>query len=63
MKLPYYLVFLSLITLIAWSSCRQEKNTTNETVITSFYPTSKPCTRWWWFATEIKKEDIKHQLD
>ena len=20
-------------------------------------------TRWWWFATDIKKEDIKHQLD
>ncbi|MEO5906580.1 MAG: glycosyl hydrolase, partial [Saprospiraceae bacterium] len=29
----------------------------------SFYPTSKPCTRWWWFATEIKKPDIRHQLD
>lgn len=29
----------------------------------SFYPTSKPCTRWWWFATEIKKTDIKSQLD
>jgi hypothetical protein len=27
------------------------------------YPTSKPCTRWWWFATEIKKSDIKYQLD
>lgn len=27
------------------------------------YPTSKPCTRWWWFATEIKKEDVRHQLD
>ena len=29
----------------------------------SFYPTTKPCTRWWWFATEIKKPDIKYQLD
>jgi len=29
----------------------------------SFYPSSKPCTRWWWFATEIKKPDIRHQLD
>ena len=29
----------------------------------SFYPTTKPCTRWWWFATEIKKADIRHQLD
>ncbi len=29
----------------------------------TFYPSSKPCTRWWWFATEIKKPDIKYQLD
>jgi len=35
----------------------------NEREVTQFYPTTKPCTRWWWFATEIKKPDIKHQLD
>lgn len=29
----------------------------------SFYPTSKPGTRWWWFATEIEKADIRYQLD
>ena len=29
----------------------------------SIYPTTKPCTRWWWFATEIKRPDIKYQLD
>ncbi len=28
-----------------------------------FYPNSLPATRWWWFATEIKKPDVKHQLD
>lgn len=28
-----------------------------------FYPSAKPCTRWWWFATEIKKSDIRYQLD
>jgi len=28
-----------------------------------FYKTSKPYTRWWWFASVIKKEDIKQQLD
>ncbi|MDQ3017736.1 MAG: hypothetical protein M3R25_13580, partial [Bacteroidota bacterium] len=27
------------------------------------YANSKPLTRWWWFATEIKKEDIRYQLD
>lgn len=29
----------------------------------TFYPTSKPSTRWWWFATEIKQSDIRYQLD
>ena len=24
---------------------------------------AKPYTRWWWFASEIKQEDIKQQLD
>ena len=28
-----------------------------------YYPTSKPGTRWWWFATEIKPEDVRYQLD
>lgn len=28
-----------------------------------FYPSSKPGARWWWFATEIKRPDIRHQLD
>lgn len=27
------------------------------------YPDSKPLARWWWFATQIQKEDVKHQLD
>ena len=29
----------------------------------SLYPTAKPYTRWWWFASEIKNEDIKNQLN
>jgi hypothetical protein len=28
-----------------------------------YYKTSKPYTRWWWFASIIKKEDIVDQLD
>ncbi|MGA2296249.1 MAG: glycosyl hydrolase [FCB group bacterium] len=28
-----------------------------------FLKTSKPYTRWWWFASVIKEEDIKYQLD
>ena len=30
---------------------------------TVFYPSGKPYTRWWWFATQIKKEDIAAELD
>ena len=30
---------------------------------TSPYGSSKPYTRWWWFASIIKNEDIKDQLD
>ncbi len=28
-----------------------------------FYATAKPYTRWWWFASEIRKDDIARQLD
>jgi hypothetical protein len=28
-----------------------------------FYTTTKPYTRWWWFASLIKEEDIGRQLD
>lgn len=31
--------------------------------LSTYYRTSKPYTRWWWFATEIRKEDVRHQLD
>ena len=42
--------------------CKSVETQTDESA-NPFYPTNKPCTRWWWFATEIKKEDVKHQLD
>jgi len=29
----------------------------------AFYATSKPCTRWWWFASEIREKEIEFQLD
>jgi len=28
-----------------------------------FYTTAKPYTRWWWFASEIQKDDIARQID
>ncbi len=27
------------------------------------YKESKPYTRWWWFSNEIRKDDIRYQLD
>jgi hypothetical protein len=29
----------------------------------SFYPDSRPWTRWWWFSGEIRREDVCYQLD
>lgn len=49
--------------VIAFSGCLQLNTKKDHADDSSFYPTSKPCTRWWWFATEIKKPDIKYQLD
>lgn len=45
------------------TSCSKAPVRSNIIEASEFYPSSKPCTRWWWFATEIKKPDIKHQLD
>lgn len=45
------------------TGCEPTRNEPQESVRETFYPTSNPCTRWWWFATEIKKPDVKHQLD
>ena len=27
------------------------------------YASSKPLTRWWWFARLIKEEDVRYNLD
>jgi len=60
-------VSLGLLALII-SGCRapQKPQAPPETVAQSesgrFYTTAKPYTRWWWFASVIKKEDIVRQL-
>ena len=58
------LIFLILIagSIFIFGGCKSMVRVDEQKPV-SFYPTSKPCTRWWWFATEIKKPDIKHQLD
>jgi len=52
-----------LVVLITTSGCTNLSVKPEESQSVSFYPSSKPCTRWWWFATEIRKVDIKYQLD
>ncbi len=49
--------------LSTFASCGQQNTGDTITENNPFYPNSKPSTRWWWFATEIKKPDIKYQLD
>ena len=31
--------------------------------VVDFYKSGKPYTRWWWFATQIRKDDIAADLD
>lgn len=45
------------------TGCKRNSASSDDTTIVAFYPSSKPCTRWWWFATEIKTPDVKSQLD
>lgn len=49
--------------MVLFYSCRQTHGLLSTPQKILYYPTSKPCTRWWWFATEIKKPDVKYQLD
>jgi hypothetical protein len=51
------LLLVCSISLLALTGCQQASQEP------SFYLNSKPCVRWWWFATEIKKPDVKYQLD
>jgi hypothetical protein len=54
------LFLLFLIFIIACIS-RVKENSGHEKIIP--VNDSRPYTRWWWFASEIKKADIKNQLD
>jgi len=63
MKIHVSVLLLLFAYLVTTISCTVNSITPNETEASTIYPTSKPCTRWWWFATEIKKPDVKHQLD
>lgn len=55
--------FLFFFIVLCIAGCVKTSNEKTQHEEMRFYPSSKPITRWWWFATEIKKEDIKYQLD
>ncbi|MEQ8910271.1 MAG: glycosyl hydrolase [Vicingaceae bacterium] len=62
MRFILLMFFVSSIMLS--TSCKEsEQDNTKVEERNKFYSSAKPGVRWWWFATEIKKEDIKHQLD
>ena len=63
MKILTYLLAIGSFLFMTLSSCKKDTASTDGSEVLTFYPSSKPCTRWWWFATEIKKPDIKYQLD
>lgn len=50
---------------ILFSSCEQsiDNNEEEQYSVEIPYASSKPGVRWWWFATEIKKEDVAYQLE
>lgn len=60
-RISFLIAIISLVSL-SFTSCQTSSHSSQEEV-TQFYPSTKPGTRWWWFATEIKKPDIRHQLD
>ena len=63
MKLSFPLFLFAATLIVALTGCQPNPPATEEPEVVQFYPSAKPCTRWWWFATEIKKPDIKYQLD
>lgn len=57
---PRFCWYILALVLVSMAACDQSGEVEEQEI---FYPGSKPGVRWWWFATEIKKPDIKYQLD
>ena len=63
-QLSLILFAITSLAFVVFPSCENsEVYKAEEAQQLSFYPSSKPCTRWWWFATDINEEDIRHRLD
>ena len=63
MKRIFFVFGLLALSLSIFPGCEGAKEAGGVVETPAFYPSAKPCTRWWWFATEIKRPDVKQQLD
>jgi hypothetical protein len=61
MRIGFYIVIAAIS--ILFFCCQQKATRVEKVGVGTFYKSSKPCTRWWWFATEIKTADVRAQLD
>ncbi len=54
--------FIIFTVLLVFSSCNNSEKMPVARVNITEYQSSKPYTRWWWFASKFTKEDIREQL-
>ena len=59
MKKNLFIVMATLMMGIMFS-CESKQETKQ---LAEPYANAKPYTRWWWFASDIQKEDVKYQLE
>lgn len=59
-KTPYLLIIIVLFVLLISNGCKKQPNNFMKN---DPYKTCKPYTRWWWFASEIKPEDVRSNLN
>jgi hypothetical protein len=59
----FMLITAAVVSIVLYYVDTEEKPKEELIIKTDYYPKSKPFTRWWWFASKIKKEDVKNQLD
>jgi hypothetical protein len=59
----FMLFTAAAVTIVLYYLNVDEKQHVEVIIKKDHYPKSKPYTRWWWFASEVKKEDVKNQLD
>ncbi len=63
MTIKNFCFFIFSLLLLLFLACKNEKKIKEINFSKDIYKTTKPLTRWWWFADNIKKQDITYQLD